>query len=363
MAATALAAVWHGPEERFRLTDLPLPRLGAGDVLVQNHAATLCGSDLHTIAGERSTPLPTVLGHEMVGEVVAVGGHVETFDGRPVEPGMRVTWSIGASCGTCVRCARGIPQKCLKLRKYGHEALTDDWQLSGGLASHCHVVAGTALVVVPDGVPDAVAAPANCATATVTCAARMLGIRAGETVVVQGCGMLGLTTIAYLRSLDVGNVVACDVDPTRRALAERCGATATAAPDDLRETVLALTEGEGAECAVDVSGSDAAVRAALDLLAIGGRLGLVGSVFPTPGIQLAPESVVRRLLTVTGVHNYAPADLATAVAFLDAHADHEVFASFVPDVFGLRDVELAVEHANEKRPPRVAIDPNLEETR
>lgn len=353
---TARAAVWHGTEDRFTLTEMSLPDLGDGEVLVRNRAATLCGSDLHTIAGERSTPLPTVLGHEMVGDVVAVGGGVTTLDGRPVEPGMRVTWSIGASCGSCVRCARGVPQKCLRLRKYGHEAIVDDWRLSGGLASHCHVVAGTALVEVPATVPDAVAAPANCATATVTCAARMLGVRAGETVVVQGCGMLGLTAVAYLASLDAGAVVACDVDPQRRALAERCGATAATAPDELRETVLSLTGGEGADCAVDVSGSDAAVRGALDLLTVGGRLGLVGSVFPTPGIQLVPETLVRRLLTVTGVHNYAPEDLATAVAFLATDADHDVFASFVPDSFALRDVELAVEHATAKRPPRVAIE-------
>src|SRR5690606_1932517 len=175
-ADTALAAIWHGTDARFRLTELPLPRPRSGEVLVRNRAATLCGSDLPTIAGGRTTPLPTVLGHEMVGEVVDVGGGALTVDGRPVEPGMRVTWSIGASCGSCVRCTRGIPQKCLRLRKYGHEAVEPDWQLSGGLASHCHVVAGTAFVEVPATVLDAVAAPANCATATITCPVRRLGV-------------------------------------------------------------------------------------------------------------------------------------------------------------------------------------------
>jgi len=105
-----------------------------------------------------------------------------------------------------------------------------------------------------------------------------------------------------------------------------------------------------------MSGSDAAVRAALDLLAIGGRLGLVGSVFPTPGIELSPETVVRRLLTVTGVHNYAPGDLAAAIAFLD-QADHELFSAFVPDVYPLARLGDAVGHAVHARPPRVAIDP------
>ncbi|MQA04071.1 MAG: alcohol dehydrogenase catalytic domain-containing protein [Streptosporangiales bacterium] len=358
MVDTAVAAVWHGTEERFRLEELPLPRLQPGEVLVENRCATLCGSDLHTIGGERSTPLPTVLGHEMVGEVVAVGGHVETYDGTPVTPGLRVTWSIGASCGSCVRCRRGIPQKCARLRKYGHEAIDEQWQLSGGLASHCHVQPGTALVQVPDSIPDSVATPANCATATVASALRTIGVRPGSTALVQGCGMLGLTAVGYLRSLGVQTVVACDIDADRRALAERCGATTTAAPDELRTAVLDATAGEGTEYAVDLTGNDDACRAALELLAVGGRLGLVGSVFPTPGLQIAPEQLVRRLISVTGVHNYAPVDLADAVRFLDRHADHELFGSFVPDTFPLAEIEQAVTHATEKRPPRVAIDPS-----
>lgn len=357
MAKTATAAVWNGPAEGFRLSDVPLPTLAAGEVLVETRAATLCGSDLHTIAGERETPLPTVLGHEMVGDVVGVGGRAETHDGRPVEPGMRVTWTIGASCGTCRRCVRGLPQKCVALRKYGHAAMTGDWALSGGLASHCHLVAGTGIVAVPDSMPDALSTPANCATATVVCAARKIGVAAGETVVVTGCGMLGLTTVAYLRSLGVRDVVACDVDAARRSLAERAGASVAVAPDELAGAVRELTGGEGVEAVLDMSGSNAAITSALDLLAIGGRLGLVGSVFPTPAIEIVPEAMVRGLLTVTGVHNYAPDDLVEAVRFLDEHADRALFCGFVPDTFPLDRLDDAVAHAVAKRPPRVAVDP------
>lgn len=358
MGDTAVAAVWHGTEERFRLEELPLPRLAAGEVLVRNSCATLCGSDLHTIAGDRTVPLPTVLGHEMVGEVVDVGGHVETHDGVTVTPGMRVTWSIGASCGNCARCSRGIPQKCARLLKYGHEAIVDEWQLSGGLASHCHVKPGTALVPVPDSMPDAVATPANCATATVACALRTLDVRAGATALVQGCGMLGLTAVSFLRSLGVTTVVACDVDADRRASALRCGATITVGPDEVRTAVLDATAGEGVEYAVDLTGSDDACRTALELLAVGSSLGLVGSVSPTSGLQVVPEQLVRRLITVVGIHNYAPTDLAAAVRFLQDDADQELFASFVPDTFALAEIEQAVAHASEKRPPRVAINPS-----
>lgn len=353
---TAAAAVWHGPERGFALADVPLPALAEGEVLVRTRAVTLCGSDLHTIAGDRDTDLPTVLGHEMVGEVVATGGPVTTEDGVALTPGARVTWTIGASCGRCARCRRGYPQKCAVLRKYGHARMTGRWQLSGGLATHCHLLPGTGIVTVPPGLDDAVAAPANCATATVVCAVRQLGVQAADTALVTGCGMLGLTAVGYLRSIGVTDVLASDVDPARRALAAKLGAT-VAAPDELAALVRDVTAGEGATVAVDLSGSNAAISAALDLLAVGGRLGLVGSVFPTPGLDLVPEHLVRRLLTVTGVHNYAAADLVEAVRFLDRSAARDLFAAFVTGAFGLDQLSEAVTVATTQRPPRVMLTP------
>lgn len=354
---TAVAAAWHGPGTGFRLTEVPLPALAEGEVLVRNRAVTLCGSDLHTIAGHREVELPTVLGHEMVGDVVDTGGPVLAEDGRPLVPGTRITWTIGASCGGCPRCRRGLPQKCASLRKYGHARMSEPWLLNGGLASHCHLVTGTGLVTVPAGIADGVAAPANCATATVVCAVRRLGVCAGETVVVSGCGMLGLTAVAYLRSLGVGHVLACDVDPSRRALAARLGA-AEVAPDGLADLVRDTTAGEGADVAIELSGQNAAISSALDLLAIGGRLGLVGSVFPTPALGVVPETVVRRLLTIVGVHNYAATDLVEAVDFLDRSADRAVFGEFVSGPFALDRLDDAVRHATERRPPRVSVIPN-----
>jgi putative phosphonate catabolism associated alcohol dehydrogenase len=354
----ALAAVWNGPDEGFQLTEIPLPPLADGEVVVEVEAVTLCGSDLHTIAGERSTPLPTVLGHEMVGTVVAVEGRVETHDGRRVTPGMRVTWSVGASCGDCPRCRRGLPQKCRALRKYGHEAMTDTWRLNGGLATHCHLVPGTGIVAVPDELATEVVAPANCATATVVSAFRQLQASEAGLVVVQGCGMLGLTAVNYAKARGVEEVVASDVAPERLELARRCGASVVATPDDLPDQVAAHSDGEGAEVVLDVTGSSTAVAAALDLLALGGRLGLVGSVFPAPAIQLDPEMVVRRMLTLRGVHNYTPDDLAVAVDFL-TRADHELLRSLVAKTFPLAELDHAVTYARTKRPPRVAVDPRM----
>ena len=141
----ARIAVFRGPGRRFDLEERPLPRhLGPREVLVRIRLATICGSDLHTLAGRRDEPTPSVLGHEGVGEVVALGpGRSECA------PGDRVTWSLADSCGHCAACAEwDLPQKCRRLFKYGHAPLSDGTGLNGTYATHLLLRSGTAVVVV-----------------------------------------------------------------------------------------------------------------------------------------------------------------------------------------------------------------------
>lgn len=349
--ATATAAIWSGVDDGFSVGPQPLPDLRPGEVLVAVELATICGSDLHTIAGDRPTPLPTVLGHEAVGRIVATGGPVHGPAGEPLTAGDRVTWTIGTSCGACRRCRRGIPQKCLSVRKYGHEAVEDHWLLSGGLATHCHLVAGTGLVPVPDALPAPAAAPANCATATVTGAARRVGLSADDAVVVQGCGMLGLTAVAYARDAGVEHVVACDVDPDRRDLAMRFGATVACAPEDLADAARE----HGADVVLELSGSTRAVQAALEVVETGGRVALVGSVSPAPEVRFEPSGFVRNLTTVVGCHNYRLDDLVEAVAFLGRTPLQDRFACLVSDPYPLADIDAAVAAARRGAAARVAV--------
>src|SRR5262245_58909658 len=111
------AAVFDGPGKPFRFEAFPRPSRRAGAALVRVSACTICGSDLHTVAGRRSGPTPCVLGHEPVGVVEEVAGELRDTAGEPVRAGARVTWAVAASCGQCFSCTRGLPQKCQTLRK------------------------------------------------------------------------------------------------------------------------------------------------------------------------------------------------------------------------------------------------------
>jgi alcohol dehydrogenase len=324
MSPTTRAAVFLGPGLPIELREIPLPEVNGAGMLVEVVACTLCGSDLHTMHGRRSVPVPTTLGHEILGRIVEFGPDAPHRDaaGRVLDLGDRVTWGIVANCGDCFYCRRGLPQKCERQTKYGHEPLRPGSELTGGLAGHCWLVPGTTVLRVPDHLSDAVACPANCATATVAAALEAAGPLDGRRVLVMGSGMLGVTAMAWARTLGAEAVIACDVAPDRLALARQFGATHTAAPDDVARVARECTGGYGVDVALELTGAADAVEAILPLPRLGGVIVLVGSVFPTRPVPIAPEQVVRRCLTLRGVHNYAPAHLQAALNFLAGHPEY-----------------------------------------
>ncbi|WP_434318834.1 alcohol dehydrogenase catalytic domain-containing protein [Leifsonia sp. P73] len=363
---SATAMVWQGVGHRHEAVAVPGVRLAPGDVLVEVELATVCGSDIHTALGHRIAPTPLVLGHEQVGRVVAFGrGGAKTTDGRRVALGERVVWSVAVPCGRCARCRRGLPQRCVDLQKYGHERMRRGWELSGGFATHTHLLDGTSIVAAPDELPAAVLAPASCTTATVAAAleaASAIVPLDGALVLITGAGMLGLTASAM--ATEAGAKVAVS-DPIRerREAALLFGAAAVAdpraAPDSRAGLPAALAKAGGRAAAptiaLEFSGNPSAVRSLLPVVDVGGVLVLAGSLSDGPELPLVPEQLVRRLLTVRGVHNYAPRHLEQAVRFLAEVGTTYPFAEQVDAVFPLAEVDAALTATGH---PRVAVRPS-----
>lgn len=362
-----LAAIFEGHPGQMVLRELSIPRPRSAEVLVRVLGCTLCGSDVHTFEGRRSVPVPTVLGHEIVGEIVAFGETAGRTDlaGQALRLGDRVTWAIVAHCGACPMCHCGLPQKCLHGVKYGHEALRPEHELSGGLAAHCLLAAGTSIVRLPADLPLAVACPANCATATVAAAIEAAGELSGRSVCLFGAGMLGLTASAMARSLGAEVVVCVDPVPARCEQALRFGATHVSSPEALTPLANSLVGPLGFDVVLELSGSPAAFHAAWSLLRTGGTLVLVGSVFPGAPIPIALEQVVRRHLTIRGIHNYAPRHLQTAVNFLAAHHQAVPFADLVTQWLPLSSIAEAFTLSHRPESIRIGVtpDPNAQEIR
>jgi len=304
------AALFDGPGLPLRLAEFALPPVGPGELLVRITACTICGSDLHTLAGRRPAPVPSILGHEALG--------------LDVSTGQRVTWSIMASCGHCPFCLRGLPQNCEALFKYGHAK--HETRPSGGLSEYIILRLGTTVLPVPDSLPDAVACPLNCATATIAACLRPAGNLAAADVLIQGAGLLGLTAAALAAAAGAAQIHAVHPD------------SSSLPPVDF---------------ALELSGHSAA----LPPLRIGGLYVLAGAVFSTPPLPLDPETLVRRLLRIQGVHDYTPADLATALEFLLQHHHRHPFAELVPQSFPLSQINEALAYQTLHRPARVLIRP------
>jgi threonine dehydrogenase-like Zn-dependent dehydrogenase len=145
-------------------------------------------------------------------------------------------------------------------------------ELTGGLASHCVLVTGTAIFRVPADLPDAAACPANCAGATVAAAIERAGPLAGKSVLVIGCGMLGVTTTAWARELGAEHVIVCDVMPDRLGLSTRWGATDTPSPAEVASLVIDRTGGHGVDVVFEMTGSPEAFATALSVPRMGGSV-------------------------------------------------------------------------------------------
>lgn len=359
------AAVFREVGKPLDLVEFPTPAPAAGETLVRVLASTLCGSDLHTYYGRRDAAKPTILGHEIIGEIVAFGGGAEAADCRqqPLQIGDRVSWAIVANCGGCFYCRRDLPQKCEQAVKFGHKAFRQQAGgvegLVGGLADHCLLPRGASLMRLPDSLGVEVACPANCATATAAAALQTVGVVEHRVIVVFGLGLLGLMASAQAatRGAEVWGV---DPDAARRELAEQFGATRTLNPEQLSQLATLPNDGRGFDAAIDMSGAPAAMEAALSSLRLGGTLVLVGAVHPTPAVELSPERVVRRNLAIHGVHNYRPQDLATAIDFLTANQTRFPLDRLVQQWFSLEQADDAFQAASvEPAPIRVGVREHL----
>ncbi len=352
-------AIFEQPGRPFTLRQLDVPILQPGEILVQVECCTVCGSDFHTIAGRRHESLPVVLGHEVVGRVVEFAAEsLHDIQSQLLQVNDRITWSNCVSCGRCKRCTSGLPQKCIHLFKYGHNRFDESQPLSGGLAEFMILRANTSLIKLPIDRSAELLCPANCATATVVNAVRSIGELIDKRVLILGAGMLGLTAAAYARDLSAARIALFDLDANRLEKANRLGLADQTISD--REDLLrhVETESNKFDAVFEMTGNADVVQSCFETVAIGGQIALVGSVLPTSSVSINPEFIVRRCITVAGIHNYTPQDLQRAVEFLSRTRHAAALTTLVEQTVALTEIDSAIELARREHPIRIAVIPS-----
>ncbi len=318
---TGSAIFFTGVGKPLEEREYPLPdKLEPGAILVKTSIATVCGSDMHSWQGRRPFPTPSVLGHEGVGTVMQIGDVLRTDNsGQVLTEGDRITWTIMAACGECVFCKQyGLPQKCLHLFKYGHSVSDVPPYFLGTFGQYVYLKPGTGVFKLPDDLPDETASPLMCAAATVAGGLEKIGLDPGDSVVIQGAGMLGLYAAAFASALGARQVIMVDILDKRLEEAKRFGVdhilnAKEMEPGKLIEAVKNRTDGMGADVVIEVTGFAPVVEAGVKMLRIGGRYLLQGAVYPNDSFILQSHDVITKCLTLRGLHNYEPKHLGMAL--------------------------------------------------
>jgi S-(hydroxymethyl)glutathione dehydrogenase / alcohol dehydrogenase len=304
------AAVLHGPNQPLTIETLTLDDPHAGEVLVKVVASGVCHSDYHLISGATKHPMPAILGHEGAGIVEAVGTGVTR-----VKVGDHVVLNWAPDCGHCFYCQHGKPNLCETFVG----PLWDGVMLDGTPRLHrgndpvyayCGLASFATHTVVPEqscipirkDAPLSVAALVGCAVATGVGAAMYTSpVRAGESVVVIGCGGVGLSILQGAALCGAQTIIAIDTQPAKMELARQFGATHTLLADDKAlQTVRDLTGGRGADRVFEAIGIPAVQEISMAYARPGGEVVLVGLTAMGSATNLPGALITRQEKTIKG---------------------------------------------------------------
>lgn len=354
----------HAPRQNLEILQYPVSEPAPDGMVVKVTCCTICGSDIHTWSGRRSAPLPIILGHEIVGTIAAMGSRVSHDTGdRPLAVGDRVTWTLMDNCGKCCYCReKGLPMKCRRLKKYGHEACDAPPHFTGGFAEYCCLTPGTGVIKLPDTVTDEAAAPANCALATAAAAWETVLLRPFENVLIFGAGALGIYAAALAAHYGCNRIIAADLLDHRLECIRVFGATHVfnttgMSSEDLVQRVKSITDGFGVDCVLEAAGSAELIPVGLRSLRTGGRLVEVGNSFPGACFSYDACDLVWRRLTLSGVHNYDTRHLQMGIDFIAAARHRFPFDKLITHRHTLDEIDLAMKTAASGEAIRVAVFP------
>jgi len=273
------------------LEDVPEPTIGINDVLIRVHKTGICGTDLHIYEwddwAQATIPVPMVVGHEFVGEIVEVGSNVADF-----RPGELVSGEGHVVCGRCRNCLAGRRQLCAKTAGVGVNR-------PGAYAEYLSLPMTNIWRLNPT-VPEEIAAIFDPFGNAVHTALSFPVL--GEDVLVTGAGPIGVMAAAVARHAGARYVVITDVNPYRLELARKMGVTLAVNPKEttLKEVQKKLGMQEGFDVGLEMSGNGSAFREMLDNMSHGGKIAMLG--IPSEEMCIDWRTVIFNMLTIKGIY-------------------------------------------------------------
>jgi threonine dehydrogenase-like Zn-dependent dehydrogenase len=336
----------------IQIEEVPIPNeLEPGAILVKTEMCSVCGTDVHLWEGTLSTKveLPVILGHEMMGRIVALGSST-THDsiGQRIRLGERVVWTH-TSCGNCFFCTVAQePTLCQNARRYMYERMDQFPYLLGGFSEYGYVLPQSGRVRVPEDVSDELASMSSCALRSVMNAMDVLnGISPTDVVVIQGCGPLGLLATAAAKIAGAGRVITIGAPDVRLETATEFGADETltierTSIEERNERIKAMTEGRGADIVMEFTGQPSAFNEGLEMIRRGGRYVVVGQL-GSGMTSIKPALIVSKQLRILGSLSGRAKAYWKALKFISAHQKHIPFERMISTRYSLADVNVALQ--------------------
>lgn len=360
------AAVVRAFAAPIQIEDVPIPQeLEPGAILTRVETCSICGTDVHLWQGSLATKveLPVILGHEMVGRILAFGVGAQTDSvGQPLRVGDRITWTH-TSCGSCFFCTVAQqPTLCANTRRYMYERMDRFPYLLGGFAEYGYVLPDAGRIRVPENVPNELASLSSCALRTVMNAFDVLeGIGTTDVVVIQGAGPLGLLATAVAKIAGARRVVVIGAPDTRLAIAAEFGADETpsierVSPEERNERVKSLTDGRGADIVMEFTGHPQAFHEGLELIRRGGRYVVVGQL-GSGTTTIKPSLIVSKQLRILGSLSGRGKAYWKALDFISAHRSDIPFERMISNRYRLDEVNVALERMKNYEEIKPVIQP------
>ncbi|MDP4092136.1 MAG: zinc-dependent dehydrogenase [Bacillota bacterium] len=329
------AAVVYGKND-IRVEDYPTPKAGSGEITVKIKASGICATDVKTLLGQGlPKELPTILGHEVVGEIYEMGEGVKGFN-----LGERVAVYPIAVCGECYYCKNGHHNLCLKEFGLGHG-------INGGFAEYVKLPAQIinigGVIKIPDELSyekAVIAEPLSCGIA----ALRKNRVKPGDRVVIVGSGPMGLIHLKVSKWAGA-TVIMADVLDKRLKIAKQMGADycINVSEANLEEELRKITGGTGAEVVITSLGIPKVIEDSYRLVRNGGILNIFGGPPAGQPITLDPRWVHYGEITITGSFASTPDDFKKALELI---ASGEIIVEdMISDRFTLDNMLDAVERA------------------
>lgn len=337
------AAVLYKTREPLRVEEVPMPRVGPDDVLVETRTCTLCRTDVHIQDGLAYIPqLPHVPGHEPAGVIAELGENVCSF-----RVGQRVAVYLFDTCGACYYCRVGRDAQCTNLK--GVLGVTRN----GGFAEY-FVTPAKNVFPLPDNVPFEIGGLTSCAVITAVHAFRRSRLGPNDTAVVIGAGGVAQPLIQILNAAGV-RVVAVSRSLAKLDLATQLGASLALCIDEpgLEEKIKEFagdSGGNGAQCAYDCVGLASTMRKAATYLMRGGQLVVIGEEPEFPEIDTI--QIAQRELEIIGSRNGSRQDFLDSLSMLSAG----ILNPPISRTFRLEEINEALQHLRSgEAPARLAI--------